>query len=226
MGTASGHIISVGTERRSETVACINWDRILWPESQQEANVDPGTCSTAGFRCWSIWRLMCPVHRGYRSSRSLQSPCFTLGGEGRRSKRRPSVDCQAIEHKLPAFLLCPDWNANTATQSLDYKNQPFSKGAQCFTVCRLLFLCVWWHFHKFPELSGKTSCVCAKLLPSSAAQSLVLPKRRLGSCSPSFLRSCKREKLWARMMMHGIWHAANVKLAWGACFSMPSDGWR
>lgn len=53
METAGGPVISVGTERRSETVACINWDRVVWPEGQQEADGDSEACSTAGFCCRS-----------------------------------------------------------------------------------------------------------------------------------------------------------------------------
>lgn len=49
--TASGRIVSAGTERQSDTVACPNWERVLWPESQQEVSADREACSTAGLCC-------------------------------------------------------------------------------------------------------------------------------------------------------------------------------
>lgn len=130
-------------------------------------------------------------------------------GRARRGSRRgPPGDLQAVEHKLSGF---PTESTHTAKQSPDYSSQPFSKGVRCLAVCRVLLN--WWHFCSIPELTGKTGCVDPKLLPSSAAQSLVLPKRRLGSCPPSFLRSSRGEQSWARMMRHSTWHTANVKLA-------------
>lgn len=72
---------SLWEQKSLGTVACINWDRVLWPESQQEANADPEACSAAGLCCRSPdgasegWSAQCVGATGpVGASRAPASP--------------------------------------------------------------------------------------------------------------------------------------------------------
>jgi len=45
--------LSLWEQKDDQRLVCINWNRVLWSESQQQVSADPEACSTAGLCCRS-----------------------------------------------------------------------------------------------------------------------------------------------------------------------------